>query len=119
MRGGTDSPVARGRHEAAEVSDDPELTTPRAPTGDELLLIAQAEAQAGRPVGMLEALGRSGFLDGLVRRLERQWAGRLPRPEIEECVGAAVDSAYHAVSNGRHVANLGAWLWKAAANIAV
>jgi DNA-directed RNA polymerase specialized sigma24 family protein len=66
---------------------------------------------------MIEALTASGFLYGLVRRLQRQWS-TLPSSEIDECVAVAVDSAFAAVSGGRPVRNLGGWLWKVAANAA-
>lgn len=66
---------------------------------------------------MIEALTASGFLFGLVRRLQRQWP-TLPPIEIDDCVAAAVDSAFAAISGGKAVRKLGAWLWKAAANTA-
>ncbi len=66
---------------------------------------------------MLEALAASGYMDGLVRRLEWHWSS-LPRHEIEDAVAEAVDSAYDAVSKGRPVSSLGGWLFKAASNIA-
>ncbi len=88
-------------------------------TAQEFLEVARQAAAAGQPDRMLEALVASGFLDGLTRRLENDWRGRLPRPEIEDCVAIAVDRAYDAVARGRPVRNLGAWIWKAASNKAV
>lgn len=64
---------------------------------------------------MLEALAASGFLDGLVRRLQRQWSA-LPPNELDECIAQAVDAAFAAVSSGTTVRDLGAWLWKTAQN---
>jgi DNA-directed RNA polymerase specialized sigma24 family protein len=66
---------------------------------------------------MIEALTASGFLYGLVRRLQRQWPA-LPPTEIDDCVATTVDFAFAALSDGRVVRNLGAWLWKTAANTA-
>lgn len=64
---------------------------------------------------MLEALTASGYLDGLVRRLQRQWSA-LPPAEIDECIAQAVDTAFSTVSSGKTVRDLGAWLWKTAQN---
>ena len=89
------------------------------PTAEEFLEVARRAAAAGQPDRMLEALVASRFLDGLTRRLENDWHGRLPRAEIEDCVAIAVDGAYDAVAHGRPVRNLGAWIWKAASNKAI
>jgi DNA-directed RNA polymerase specialized sigma24 family protein len=96
--------------------DDQERGRPLAAAA--LLEVAQAAAGQANPERMLEALAGSGFLDGLVRRLEHKWGAKLPRIEIDDCVANAVDSAYAAVRSGRSVQNLGAWLWKAANNMA-
>jgi DNA-directed RNA polymerase specialized sigma24 family protein len=82
-----------------------------------LLQMATAAAARGEPIEMIEALMASGVLSGLMRRLQRQWS-RLPSAEIDDCVAVAVDSAFAAVSGGKTVRNLGAWLWKVAANTA-
>ena len=78
-------------------------------------MVARHAAENHQPDRMVEALAASGFLDGLVRRLESKW-GKLPRMDIEESVAKAVDSAYDAVTQGRSIRSLGAWLWKAADN---
>jgi len=66
---------------------------------------------------MVEALHASGYLDGLVRRLQKQWS-HLPRADVDDCVAEAVNSAFEAVSGGRRISQLGAWLWKAVDNLA-
>ena len=86
---------------------------------ENLLGIARQAATEKQPDRMLEALAASGFLDGLTNRLEKDWRGRLPHVEIEECVATAVDGAYDAVARGHLVRNLGAWIWKAASNRAI
>jgi DNA-directed RNA polymerase specialized sigma24 family protein len=82
--------------------------------GIDFLEVARQAAAARQPERMLEALDASKFLDGLTRRLESRWRGRLPRAEIEQCVAVAVDAAYDAVANGKPVRSLGAWIWKVA-----
>ncbi|MDN2565291.1 sigma-70 family RNA polymerase sigma factor [Aquibium sp. A9E412] len=84
---------------------------------EELLRTATTAAARGDPIGMIEALTASGFLFGLVRRLQKQWS-KLPPTEVDDCVAVAVDSAFAAVSAGRPVRNLGGWLWKVASNAA-
>lgn len=88
-------------------------------TAEAFLEVARQAAAAGRPDRMLAALVASRYLDGLTRRLENDWRGRLPRSEIEDCVAIAVDGAYDAVAHGRLVRNLGAWIWKVASNKAI
>lgn len=82
---------------------------------EELLKIAAEAARKHQPDRMLEALGASGYLDGLIRRLEARWR-KLDRMNIEECVAQAVDRAYEAITQGRRIDNLGAWLWKTSEN---
>ncbi len=82
-----------------------------------LLQRAQAAVNGGEPLEMLEALTASGYLDGLRRRLQKQWDA-LPSSEVDECIAQAVDAACAAVFRGRRIGMLGAWLWKAARNIA-
>lgn len=82
-----------------------------------LLQRAQAAVNGGEPLEMLEALTASGYLDGLKRRLQKRWDA-LPPPEVDECIAQAVDAACDAVFQGRRIGMLGAWLWKAARNIA-
>jgi DNA-directed RNA polymerase specialized sigma24 family protein len=84
----------------------------------ELFGAAELAASQGRPDLMIEALARSGFLDGLVRGLESRWRNKLPRSEIEHCVAAAVDSAYATIRAGGSIRELGAWLWKVSDNVA-
>ena len=84
----------------------------------ELLERAQQAANRGDLVEMLEALAASRYLDGLTRRLQTRWSGSLPPPEVDECIAQAVDAACAAVSKGRGIRNLGAWLWKVAMNVA-
>jgi hypothetical protein len=81
----------------ADTADLPENCAFESLTAEELMEVAQQAAAAGQPVRMLEALAASRFLDGLVRRLESNWRGRLPSPEIEECVAQAINEAYVAV----------------------
>ena len=49
--------------------------------------------------------------------LQNKWSG-LPRADVDDTVAEAVAEAYVAVSNRRQAGDLGAWLWKAANNIA-
>lgn len=82
-----------------------------------LLSKAQAAAAAKDALGMVEALYASGYLAGLKRMLQSKWS-KLPAADIDDSVAEAVEGAYVAVSMRRKVGNLGAWLWKAADNIA-
>ena len=84
----------------------------------ELLKKAQKAVSQGNPIGMLEALTESKFLDGLTRRLQKKWSDSLPPSEVDDSIAQAVDAACEAISKGRRIHNLGAWLWKAATNIA-
>jgi hypothetical protein len=77
--------------------------------------VAKQAAARGEPHRMLEALALSGFLDGLVRSLSTKWA-RMPEDEVKDCIALAVDKTYQAISQGRSVRDLGAWLWKIADN---
>ena len=79
---------------------------------------AQQAVNRGDLVEMLEALTASRYLDGLTRRLQEQWGSSLPSAEVDECIAQAVDAACAAVFKGRSIRSLGAWLWKAAWNIA-
>ena len=67
---------------------------------------------------MLGALAASGYLDGLVRRLQKNWNGSLPPSEVDDCIASAVVEALTTVSNGKSIRKLGAWLWKVASNMA-
>lgn len=90
-----------------------ETTGDGEPPGRALLVLAQEAARAKDAARMVAALQASGYLDGLVRRLQGQWP-RLPRDEVDACVAEAVDAAYDAVGRGRRVTQLGGWLWKVA-----
>lgn len=88
-------------------------------TEGQALLVQAAGAAARRDLGgMLEALFASGFLDGLTRRLQKQWQGRLGQADVDECIAYAVDAAYEAAAKGKAARELGPWLWKAAQNTA-
>ena len=80
-----------------------------------LLEQAREAARRGQPHRMIEALTLSGFTAGLLRRFQSQWP-RMPRSEIEEHIARAVDDAYAALSAGRRVTNLTAWIFKASHN---
>lgn len=82
-----------------------------------MLTQAQAAATARDAIGMVEALHASGYLAGLKRTLQRKWP-RLPGADVDDSVAEAVEGAYTALSGGRRVGELGAWLWKAADNLA-
>lgn len=117
VRGNFSSPAPAHRRAIArrivtetDSTDQPALANP-----DDLLAVARHAAESHQPDRMIEALVASGFLDGLVRRLEAKW-GQLPRMDIEDAVAKAVDGAYEAITQGRAIRSLGAWLWKAADN---
>lgn len=84
----------------------------------ELLNRAQQAVNRGDVVTMLDALFASRYLDGLTRRLQKRWGGSLPWTEIDDCIAWSVEAAYEAVSCGRPIRCLGAWLWKSADNLA-
>lgn len=83
-------------------------------------LLERAEQAVNRAdvVEMLQALAASRYLDGLARRLQRKWSGSLPWAEVDDCIAQAVDAACAAVSRGRPIRSLPAWLWKSADKIA-
>ncbi|MDE0031216.1 MAG: hypothetical protein OXU42_17670 [Deltaproteobacteria bacterium] len=83
-------------------------------------LLERAEQAVNRTdvVEMLQALAASRYLDGLSRRLQRKWSGSLPWTEVDDCIAQAVDAACAAVSRGRPIRSLAAWLWKSADKIA-
>jgi DNA-directed RNA polymerase specialized sigma24 family protein len=85
------------------------------PAGRRLLVLAQEAARARDAAGMVAALQASGYLAGLVRRLQKQWP-RLPREDIDDCVAESVSGAYEAVGRGQRILQLGGWLWKVAYN---
>ena len=59
----------------------------------QLLERAQQAVNRGDPVEMLVALTASHYLDGLTRRLQKQWGGSLPPHEVDDCIAHAVDAA--------------------------
>ena len=83
-----------------------------------LLERAQEAANRGDVLAMLETLTASGYLDGLTRRLQKKWSGSLPWSVVDDCIAQSVDAACAAVSHGRSIRSLGAWLWKSADRIA-
>ena len=98
--------------------DDPDPSLPQKtePDSKEMLMEeAHRAAENHQPDRMLEALAISGFLDGLVRQLDKRW-DRMDRMDIEDCVARAVDEAYDAITKKRKISNLRAWLWKATYN---
>ena len=50
---------------------------------------SQQAVNRGDPVEMLDALTASRYLDGLTRRLQKQWGGSLPSPEVDDCIAQA------------------------------
>jgi DNA-directed RNA polymerase specialized sigma24 family protein len=86
------------------------------PNSTDPLEVAKRAAANKQPDEMIVALATSHYFDGLKSRLWRNWHGRMPESELDECIAVAVDSAYDAVRQGRSIGNLGAWLWKAASN---
>lgn len=95
------------------MNDRPTSDVTSAETGRALLDVAQQAAAARDATGMIKALMASGYMDGIVRRLQQRWP-RLPRDDIDDCIAEAVDSAYVAVSGGQLVHQLAGWLWKVA-----
>lgn len=93
-------------------------TTAGAEGAGGLLEIAQAALNDGDVVGMLRALTESGFLEGRRWRMRRDWSGKLPPFETDDCIAQAVDSACAACYEGRPIRNLGGWLTKASSKIA-
>lgn len=81
-----------------------------------LLDSAQKAFNQGDVVEALRVLDGSRYLDGLVRRLSKEWRGSLPTFEIEDCIAEAVDSVCAAASGGTEIRSLGAWLWKCSMN---
>ncbi len=84
----------------------------------EVLDKAQLAVNQGDVLAMLRALGTSGYLDGLTRRLQKKWSGSLPWEEVNECIAQSVDAACAAVRRGHAIRTLDAWLWKSADKIA-
>lgn len=85
----------------------------RAEKQDEALEQAQEAATVGDPVGMVEQLHRSYYLDGITKRLRARWE-RLAAEDIKEAVAEAVDALYRSVRDGKTVLDIKGYLWKAA-----
>jgi hypothetical protein len=79
---------------------------------------AQAAAKAGKPVAMLEALGRGHFLDSLKRQIKRDWL-RLDEDDADWIVGASVDALYDRIKGGGKVIDIFPYLVKTAHHKAV
>jgi hypothetical protein len=73
---------------------------------------ARAAAAAGDAPGMLKALAESRILDGLTRRLERDWKETLDHEDRHAVIAAAVDALYDAVRRGERVIFIGGFLYK-------
>ena len=84
---------------------------------NELLQTAANAASRGDPIAMIGALMDSGYIDGLVRRLQRNWPD-MPAEEADDCVAVAVESAYATILQGKIIRNLGGWLLKVSDNTA-
>ena len=97
------------------MGENGDKTDQEEPAGRRLLVLAQEAARARDAAGMVAALQASGYLAGLVRRLQKQWP-RLPREDVNDCVAESVSGAFEAVGQGQRILQLGGWLWKAAYN---
>src|SRR2546427_10544020 len=80
------------------------------PSQREYLAEAQRAAAAGDPLAMVDALYASGFLDGLVRKVQRAWPGI----DADVAVAEAVEALYTEIADGERILNLGAVLFKVA-----
>lgn len=80
------------------------------PNQREHLAEAQRAAAEGDPLAMVQALYGSGFLEGLVRKIQRGWPGI----DADVAVADAVETLYNEVSDGERVLNVGAFLFKVA-----
>lgn len=78
---------------------------------EQFLRLANEVAAVGDPRRMLEALHRSGVLDGLTRRIALKW-NSLSNDEVGDIVAEAVDILYVAIRDRKKVSNLVAYLWK-------
>lgn len=82
---------------------------------DEALKRAEDAATAGDPVGTVENLHRSFYLDGITKRLRRLWE-RLSAKDIKEAVAEAVNALYFSIRDGKTILDIKGYLWKAADN---
>lgn len=78
---------------------------------EEAVLRAGKAAQAGDALGLVAALSEARALDGLARRLRRQWPG-LQATDVEAVVALAVDDLQATVASGEKVGNVMGWLFK-------
>lgn len=81
----------------------------------DLLQQAKEAAAANDPRKMLEALYQSFVLDSLTRRIVSKWSSLSPE-DVELIVAEAIDALYVAISTGKRIDNLIAYLWKVANN---
>lgn len=82
---------------------------------DEALKQAEDAAAAGDPVGTVENLHRSFYLDGLTRRLRRRWE-RLSVEDVKDAVAEAVNALYYSIRDDKKILDIKGYLWKAADN---
>ncbi len=76
---------------------------------------AAGAQQAPAAWTIFEGLFTTGFVDGLVRRLDRVWP-QLARDQVEDAVADALVALYDAVADGRVVRRPEAYVFKAAQN---
>jgi DNA-directed RNA polymerase specialized sigma24 family protein len=84
---------------------------------EEALKQAKEAASSGDPRVMVEALHRSGYLDGLTAQMKSRW-DNLPWEDLESIVAEAVQVLYVEVSKGKKVFNVKSYLWKSVNNMA-
>src|SRR5258708_30131085 len=93
-------------------ADEPETAGAR-------LAVPEAIVASGDPraLAAITKLFESGFVDGLVRRLQRGWS-LLDHSAIEDVVADAVLALYDALAAGRRVGNAEGYVFKVAGNLA-
>lgn len=82
---------------------------------DEALKRAQDAAAAGDPVGTMDNLYQSFYLDGITKRLRARW-GRLSAEDVKDAVAEGVNALYVSVMDGKKVLDIKGYIWKAADN---
>lgn len=82
---------------------------------DEALKRAEDAANNGDPVGTMENLYRSFYLDGITRRLRGRWE-RLSVEDVKDAVAEAVNALYFSIRDGKKVLDIKGYIWKAADN---
>jgi DNA-directed RNA polymerase specialized sigma24 family protein len=91
-------------------TDEPEATGARITAPE--AIVASGDPRA---LATIKQLFESGFVDGLVRRLQRGWS-LLDRAAIEDAVADAVLALYDALAAGRRVGSSEAYVFKVAGN---